>query len=395
MAIREILPGIYYVGTMHWDRRLFDELIPLPDGTSYNAYVVRGSEKTALIDTVDPEKDHEYMHNLASLSLPHIDYLVTNHTEQDHSGTIPKILKHYPETKVVTNTRCKTFTMEHLLVPEDRFIEIKDGDSLSLGNKNLSFIIAPWVHWPETMFTYVTQDKILFTCDLFGSHLATSDICMVDERYVYRAAKRYYAEIMMPFRNNIRKHMDKLKSHDISMIAPSHGPIYTNPDFILNAYRDWTSDDVKNEVVLPYVSMHGSVKHMVELFIEELTERSINILPFNLTVTDLGELAMALVDAATIVIGTPTVLTGPHPAAVYATYLANALRPKTRYASIIGSYGWGGKMPETITSMLANLKIELLDPVIARGFPKDTDVKELKRLADDIRKKHQESGLIK
>jgi flavorubredoxin len=379
---------------MHWDRRLFDELIPLPDGTSYNAYVVKGSEKTALIDTVDPDKTQEYMDNLASLSLSRIDYLITNHTEQDHSGTIPAVLEQHPETKVVTNAKCKSFTMDHLRVEQDRFIEIKDGKSLSLGDKTLSFIIAPWVHWPETMLTYIPEDKILFPCDLFGSHLASSDILTVDEKHVYRAAKRYFAEIMMPFRNNIRKHMDKLKSYEIAIIAPSHGPIYTKPDLIMTAYADWISDDVKNEVVIPYVSMHGSVKHMVELFIEALANRDIHVLPFNLTVTDLGELAMALVDAATIVIGTPTVLAGPHPAAVYATYLTNALRPKTRFASIIGSYGWGGKMPETIQAMMSNLKVEILDPVIAHGYPKGKDENDLQRLADDIKKKHQENGLL-
>jgi len=394
MAIRELSPGVHYVGTMHWDRKLFDELIPLPDGTSYNAYIVKGTEKIALIDTVDPVKEQEFMNNLASLSLPRIDYLITNHTEQDHSGLIPRVLEMNPDAKVVTNAKCRTFTMEHLLVPEDRFIEVKDGQTLSLGNKTLSFILAPWVHWPETMFTYLKEDRILFPCDLFGSHLATSDVTSVDEGHVYRAAKRYYAEIMMPFRTNIRKHMDKLKTVDISTIAPSHGPIHRNPDFIINAYRDWISDSVKNEVLIPYVSMHGSVQHMVDVFVEDLMTRGIRVLPFNLTVTDLGELAMALVDAATVVIATPTVLTGPHPAAVYAAYLTNALRPKTRFASILGSYGWGGKMPETITSMLSNLTVEMLDPVIARGYPKEKDVQELKRLADDIREKHQEIGIL-
>jgi flavorubredoxin len=173
------------------------------------------------------------------------------------------------------------------------------------------------------------------------------------------------------------------------MIAPSHGPVHKRPAFIIDAYDDWISDRVKNEVVIPYVSMHGSVEKMVAYFIDELIGYGITVKPFNLTRTDVGELAISLVDAATVVIGTPTVLVGPHPAAVYATYLANALRPKTRFASIIGSYGWGGKMPETIQSMLTNLKVEFLQPVIAKGHPKDDDFRELRRLADDIRGRHQ------
>ena len=141
--------------------------------------------------------------------------------------------------------------------------------------------------------------------------------------------------------------------------------------------------------------MHGSVEKMVSYFVETLIGYGITVKPYNLTRTDIGELAKSLVDAATVVVGTPTVLVGPHPAAVYATYLANALRPKTRFASIIGSYGWGGKMPETIQSMLSNLKVEFLQPVIAKGHPKENDYKELRRLADDIRVKHKDLDILK
>ncbi len=394
MTVRLLKTDIHSVGAIDWDRRLFDELIPLPDGTTYNAYLVQGSEKTALIDTVDPTKETELIENLKRLNAKVIDYVVANHTEQDHSGTIPKILEIYPNATVVTNPKCKGMCIDHLLVPEQKFIEVHDGDTISLGNKTLEFIIAPWVHWPETMLTYLREDKMLFPCDLFGSHLATSDLYAADEPRVYRCAKRYYAEIMMPFRNNIKKHMEKLKNYQIDVIAPSHGPVHNRPEFILNAYKDWISDNVKNEVLVPYVSMHGSVEKMVHYFVNALTERDLTVKPFNLTKTDIGELAMALVDAATIVIATPTVLVGPHPAAVYAAYLANALRPKTRFASIIGSYGWGGKMVETIQAMIGNLKVEILPPVIVKGCPKGDDFKALDRLADDILSRHKAINII-
>jgi flavorubredoxin len=387
--VRKLKSGVHWVGSLHWDRRLFDELIPLPDGTTYNAYVVQGTDKTALIDTVDPDKTAELLDNLAVLNITHIDYVVTNHTEQDHSGSIPAILTQYPDAVVVTNAKCKALSIDHLLMAPDKFIEIKDGDTLELGGKTLQFIIAPWVHWPETMLTYLEEDNILFSCDLFGSHLATSDLFTTNESHVYECAKRYYAEIMMPFRKIIQKHLMTLKNFNIAMIAPSHGPVHNRPAFIIDAYKDWISDRVKNEVVIPYVSMHGSVEEMVSYFVQVLIEAGITVKPFNLTRTDIGELAKSLVDAATIVIGTPTVLVGPHPAAVYATYLANALRPKTRFASIIGSYGWGGKMPETIQGMLTNLNVEFLTPVIAKGRPKQDDFMALKRLAGDIRAKHQ------
>jgi flavorubredoxin len=393
--MRQIKPDIYAVGAIDWDRRLFDELIPLPDGTSYNAYLIKGSEKTALLDAVDPTKTEVLIGNLVSLGLDKIDYLVSHHAEQDHSGAIQDILALYPDAKVVVNPKCKAMLIDLLCIDEDKFVTVEDGQTLSLGDKTLQFIYIPWVHWPETFGTYLQEDKILFPCDFFGSHLATSSLFVDDEPRVYEAAKRYYAEIMMPFRTVIQKNLEKIKNLKIDMIAPSHGPVYDRPQFIIDAYKDWVSDNVKNEVVLAYVSMHDSTRRMVEYFVDALIERDITVKQFNLTVTDIGQLAMALVDAATIVLGSPTVLTGAHPSAAYAAILANALRPKTKFASIIGSYGWGGRMVEQITSLIPNLKVELLEPVVAKGYPRDSDFNALDKLADAILEKHRELGIIK
>ncbi|MCE7698463.1 MAG: glycosyltransferase [Methanobacterium paludis] len=232
------------------------------------------------------------------------------------------------------------------------------------------------------------EDKILFSCDFFGSHFATSDIFVTDEAAVYTAAKKYYAEIMMPFRINIQKNLEKLKDIQIEIIAPSHGPLYNNPEFILDAYKEWISDDTKNEVIIPYTSMHGSTQKMVEHLVDALIDKGISVKPLNLAVTDIGDVALALVDASTMVIASPTVLIGPHPNVVYATYLANALRPKLKFISVIGSYGWGGRMLDQITGILTNLKAEILEPVIIKGFPKEEDFKKIDVLADEIVKKH-------
>jgi flavorubredoxin len=390
MAVREIKQNIYAVGSIDWDRRLFDELIPLPDGTSYNSYLIKGSEKIALIDAVDPTKRHELIANLEQLNINKIDYVISNHAEQDHSGSIPQILELYPDAKVVTNQKCKGMLMDLLLIPEDKFLTINDRETISLGNKTLEFILAPWVHWPETMFTYLKEDKILFTCDFLGSHLATSDLFVTDEARVYEAAKRYYAEIMMPFRTSIKKHLEVIKGMEVEIAAPSHGPVYQRPEFILSAYREWVSDEVKNEVIVPYISMHGSTEKLVNYFITALMKRDISVKPFNLTRTDIGHLAMALVDAATIVIASPTVLVGPHPHVVHAIYLVNILRPKLRFASVIGSYGWGGRMLEQIKGMMTNLKVEFIEPLIVKGYPREEDFKSLDKLADEILKKHKE-----
>jgi len=388
--MRRLKPNVHWVGAIDWDRRLFDELIPLPDGTSYNAYLIKGSDKIALLDTVDPTKADVLIENLVRVGVDRIDYVVAHHAEQDHSGGIPDVLMLYPEAKLVTSPKCKGMVIDLLNISEDKFITIDDGEVLSLGDKTLQFVYIPWVHWPETIGTYLPEDKIFFPCDWFGSHLATSSMFVSDEAVVYESAKRYYAEIMMPFRTAIKHNLEKIKSLEIKIIAPSHGPIYDKPEFIIHAYQDWVGDQVKNEVVLPYISMHGSTGKMVDYFVEALMERDITVKQFNLTATDIGRLAIALVDAATIVLGSPTVLTGPHPDVAYAALLANALRPKAKFASIIGSYGWGGKMVEQLTGLISNLKVEILTPVVAKGYPKDDDFIALDRLADEIMNKHKE-----
>lgn len=392
MKPREIKEGVYWMGAVDWDRRLFDSLVPLPDGTSYNAYLIEGGEKTALLDTVDPAKADELMMQLDGI--PRIDFIVSHHAEQDHSGAIPQVLEKYPQAKVVATAKAKPMLMDLLRIPEAAFITVADGETISLGDKTLKFIHTPWVHWPETMVTYVEEDRILFSGDFFGSHIATSDLFVTDQGRVYEAAKRYFAEIMMPFRSVIEKNIEKLKAYDIHMIAPSHGQIYDQPTWIMEAYQDWVMSTPHNLVVLPYVSMHGSTRTMVEYLVSALVDQGVRVELFNLVVTDIGKLAMALVDAATVVVGAPTVLAGPHPLAVYATFLANALRPKVKFLSVIGSYGWGGKTVETLAGMIPNLKVEVLNPVLCKGLPSESDFKALDDLAAAIAHKHKEHNLM-
>jgi len=391
MKKREIIKNVDLLPCVDWHRRLFDSLIPLPDGTSYNAYLVRGNEKTALIDTADPAMAATFMGQLADVKK--IDFVVSNHSEQDHSGLIPAVLERYPEAVLIVSAKGKAMVIDHLAVPEKRVRTVADGETIDLGGKTLKFIYTPWVHWPETMTTYLVENKILFSCDFFGSHLATSDLYVTNEGVVYEAAKRYYAEIMMPFRTVIVANLEKLKNIEIRVIAPSHGPLYPKPAFIMDAYRDWASGPVHNLVVIPFISMHGSTAKMVDYLMTELVEKKVSVMPFDLAVTDLGKLAIALVDAATIVIGTPTVHIGPHPAVSYAAGLANSLRPKAKFASIIGSYGWSTKAVEHIAGLIPNLKVELLNPVLCRGLPRESDFTALSGLVETIVSKHAELKL--
>ncbi len=393
MRKRKMVERVHWMGAVDWDSRLFDSLIPLPDGTSYNAYLVEGSEKTALLDTVDPPKAGELMAQLDDV--PKLDFIVAHHAEQDHSGTIPRVLARFPQAKVVVTPKAKGMLMDLLHISEDVLVTVADGDELSLGDKTLKFIHTPWVHWPETMVTYLVEDRILFSCDFFGSHIATTDLYVTDRGRVYEAAKRYFAEIMMPFRTIIARNMEKLAGYEIRMIAPSHGQIYDPPDWILDAHRDWLAPTPHNSVLLPMVSMHGSTRKMVDYLVDALVGYGVRVDLFNLAVTDVGKLAMALVDAATIVVGTPTVLAGPHPLAAYAAFLANALRPKAKFLSIVGSYGWGGKTVETLAGMVPNLKVEVLEPVLVKGAPSKDAYEALERLAATIAQKHRENGVVR
>ena len=388
MKGRMIREGLFWVGAIDWHRRLFDSLIPLPDGTSYNAYLIVGKEKTALVDAVDPSMAEVLFSHLDGVKK--IDFIIVQHAEQDHSGTLPAVLEKYPHAKVLATPKGKELLSTHLLIPEEKVAAVEDGEALSLGGKTLKFIHTPWVHWPDTMVTCLVEDNILLTCDLFGSHLATANLYAgPEEARVLEAAKRYYAEIMMPLHTMVKKNLEKLAGYKPALIAPSHGPIYDQPEMIVKAYHEWVVGDLENKVVLPFVSMHDSTRRMVDYLVAALLERNIGVEPFDLPTTDIGKLATALVDAATLVLGTPTVLGGPHPSIASAAYLINALKPRIKYLSIIGSYGWGGKAVEELTGLVAGLKAELLPPVYCKGIPRQADLALLDDLAGAIAEKHK------
>lgn len=388
MKFKEIKNNVFYCGLNDRERQIFDELIPLEQGTSYNSYLVIGSEKTALIDTMYPPKADEYLKNLDENNVKKVDYIIANHGEQDHSGALPKLIKKYPDATIVTNQFCKNNIMEMLLIPEDRIQVIKNGDELSLGDKTLKFYIAPGVHWPDTMFTHIVEDNLLCTCDFLGAHYTFDDIFADDSKELEHSAKRYYAEIMMPFRKMCQKYTKLVQDINPEMILPSHGPIYKNPKFILDLYADWSSDEAKNLVVLPYVSMYGSVEEMINYVSDKLNTAGIETIKHDIVTGDLGDLAMSLVDAKTIVLGCSMVLASPHPAAANVAYLANLLNPKAKYATVIGSYGWGGDLINKITGMLSNLKLEIIEPILVKGKAKDDTFKLLDTMAQTIIEKH-------
>ena len=410
MKFKEIKNSVYYCGLNDCERKIFDELIPLEHGTTYNSYLVKGSEKVALIDTMYPKKTDLYLKNLDENNITKVDYIIANHGEQDHSGSIPALLEKYPEAMVVTNAVCKNNIIEMLHVDESKIQVIKNDDELSLGDKTLRFMIAPGVHWPDTMFTYLVEDNLLCTCDFLGAHednlLCTCDflgahytfkedeIFAPDSKELEHSAKRYYAEIMMPFRGVCKKYTQQVKDLNPDMILPSHGPIYKNPKFILDLYADWTADEGKNLVLLPYVSMYGSTEEMVDYLVEKLNAKGIKTEKFDIVTGDLGDLAMGLVDASAIILGSSMVLASPHPMAANVAYLANLLRPKAKIASFVGSYGWGGNLFGKLSEMLSGLKLDVIEPLLVKGKPKKDDFKKLDEMVEIIYTKFSSYHLV-
>ena len=385
-VMEEIAKGVFFCGIHDRTRKVFDQLVPLPQGTTYNSYLIVGSEKCALIDTMYEKFRAEFLDSIVAGGHK-IDYIVSNHAEPDHSGAIPPLLEMFPEATVLCSPKCAENLSNMLHVDRERIRVVADGETVSLGDKTLSFISAPWVHWPDTMFTYIKEDSMLFTCDFLGAHYTNFKLFADNSPELALAARRYYAEIMMPFRSFCVKYLAGIRALSPKMILPSHGPIYDRPDFILNLYEDWTSDRASKKVLIPYVSMYDNSKLMCEYLAGALERLGVEPVLADIMEADEGELAMELVDAAGAVFGTSMVLTGPHPKSVYIAYLFNILRPKLKFYSIIGSFGWAGRLCEPIDAQFNLSKPERLDPVIVKGRPRKDDFIRLDALAESIASK--------
>ncbi len=388
MLARQIKDRVHWVGAQDPDRTVFDALIPLPHGTTYNAWYVRGSERCALIDTVDPHFADHLLERLDSIGADPA-YIISNHAEQDHSGMLPALAKRYPDAQILCSPKAKDMLLKLMDLPVERMRTVADGEAISLGDRTLRFIHAPWVHWPETMLTYMPEDGILFPCDLFGSHYASNTAWASEAVGVLREAKRYYATIMMPFTKPIKKHLVRLAALDIKLICPSHGPSWDDPSVIMDAYRDWTSGPIRNKVVIAYVSMHESTRRMALHLEDRLFESGTQVDVYDLEKVDLGMVAASAVDAATVLIGTPTVLGGAHPIAVSAAYLVALLKPRTKWLGIFGSHGWAGRSVPHLLKLLEGVKCERLEPVTVKGLPKTNDLSAIDKLASTIVANHR------
>jgi flavorubredoxin len=367
-------------------------LLPLSHGTTYNAYLVQGSEKTALIDTVEPEFLDVLLANLEGVKK--IDYIVSHHAEQDHSGSIPVLLKKFPGATLLCLQKNKEMLQDLMTIPDDRIQVVADGGEVSLGNKTIRFMFCPWVHWPETAITYIPEDKVLFPCDFLGSHHSFTNIFAGDNPDVYKGAKEYYVQIMMLYAKMTAKHLDRIKVLDIEYICPSHGSVYDKPQIILDLYEKWMRGEPENLALIAYVSTHGSTKLMAEHLQAALEKRGVKVALKDLVTVPLNELAGFLTDAATIVLGSSVIMAALHPVAVSTAFLLDRLKPKAKFAAVIGSYGWSPNPLKNAAELLPSWKVEVVGAVIAKGHPKTEELAELDALADTIAAKHRAAGLL-
>lgn len=394
MAVQTINEGIYCIDVQHPDREMFDCLMPTEHGTTYNSYIIKGTNKTALIDTADPEFTDLFLSYIDSQNDLEIDYLIVLHTEQDHSGSLAALIKRFPDAVLLATEQVAKLVQTHLHIPADQFRVVSDDEELDLGGRSIRFMKIPFAHWPDNTMVFDSLTKVLFSSDLFGSHYASDKIFATGSDENRETARAYYAEIMMPFSPQVRKYTQKVTELAPSMIAPAHGPVWNNPSLILQKYMHWTSEKVEKKVVIPYLSMHGSSAAMMERLCISLSGNGISVLsrdlgkkPESLSI-ETGHVIYDLVTAAAVIFIIPTVLGGPHPAGAYCAMIASALKPKTKFIGLMGSYGWGTRISEIFDGLTAGLKkAEKLEPLLIEGLPTEEDLEKIDRYAEMLAQK--------
>ncbi|MBT6603821.1 FprA family A-type flavoprotein [Candidatus Bathyarchaeota archaeon] len=382
--IPEIADRVHYVGVRDPDRRMFDALVPLPQGTTYNSYLVKGEAKTALIDTVNPGFEDEFVERISMVSsVEEIDYVIMNHAEPDHASAISYVLSKNSKANLLVTKRGADAAKLYFNIPEDRIRVITDGETIDLGGKTLRFIVAPMLHWPETMFSYLEEDGVLFSCDFYGLHTAYG---LYDDQVpnMIQYAQRYFGEIMMPYKSMGKRAIDKIRDLDIKVIAPSHGPIHRNPESIMGVYEKWTVGETNDKVIVVYATMWKNTEKMVKQLVAVLEERGIEVPVYNLEHADIGEIAKDLVDARGIVLGTPTVVGRMHPLAVYATHLVTILRPPVKYGVVLTSYGWGKGALSHASEILGPTGLEVVGVMEVNGPPSQENYSEIRAIAGSL-----------
>lgn len=391
----EIKNDIYWVGALDPNLRVFDIIMYTPYGTTYNSYVVKGSEKTAVFETVKAQFFDEYLERLNSLGInpTEIDYIVVDHTEPDHAGSVSKLLKLAPNAKVVGSKIAIDFLRD--IVNEDfDHIVVNHGDTLSLGNKSLEFISAPFLHWPDSMYTYIPEDKALITCDSFGSHYSCKEVFndLLPNQADYMDALRYYYDcIFGPYKSYVLKGIEKIKDLKIDLICPGHGPVLRdNPSKVIDLYKKWSTPEIKEDitkkVTLCYVSAYGYTKELAENIAEGIkSTHNIEVKLYDMVDYKLEDVLEDVASSDGILLGSPTLVGDLLPPIRDILTSLNPIVHGGKFAAAFGSYGWSGEAVQNIENRFEELKMKIFGPGIRIKFkPSDDELEAARKFGNDF-----------
>lgn len=401
MKAVEVKKDIYWVGALDPDLRIFDIIMYTPYGTTYNSYIVKGSEKTAIFETVKEKFFDEFLQRLNSLNMDikNIDYIVVNHTEPDHAGSVAKLLDLAPNAKLVGSAAALKF-MKSIANRDFEAITVNHGDTISLGNKTLKFISAPFLHWPDSIYTYISEDNLLITCDSFGCHYCNSevfnDLNESQEKYM-EALKYYFTGIMGPFKPYVLEAIDKIKDLNIDIICPGHGPVLRdNPTKVVKLYKDWSADAEnstdKKDVVIPYVSAYGYTESIANKISDGIkSSGNFNVKLYNVTYSDVNEIIENIEKADGVLFGSPTINGDALKPILEILISLNPIVHGKKIAAAFGSYGWSGEAVNIIENRLKELKMNLVSPGLKINFkPSESELDSAYKFGENFAKKIKE-----
>jgi len=390
-----IASGVHWVGVNDAETKLFEGLWEIPEGVSYNSYLVLGSEKTALIDSVLKRFEGEHLERIRHLVDPSsIDYIIINHMEPDHTGTVPKILELAPEAQVVLTPMALNL-LKHFYHVEPKTVTVKGDDvSIDLGGKTLRFISTPWLHWPETMCTYLVEEKVLFSCDAFGSFkrlpdglIMEGDVEDVDE-YMHNASKKYFAGVFSGQREWVLKALRKFEDLGIAptVLAPSHGPLYdVNAKEIMSLWSSWSRPVYIKKVVVAFGSMYGMTGKFVDAVVEGVEEAGGEAVVFDLSKNVPVDVLTEVLDAPGLMIGSSTYEHHIFPKVKQFLNLLELKKLTDRSVGVFGSFGWSGEATRKVAEQLVSMGFRLIaKPVAVPGSPVQEDLEKAKALAKTV-----------
>ncbi len=385
----QVVDGVQWVGVQHPDLKVFDDLFPTRNGTTYNSYLVQGSEKTALIDTVKaPFADEFFMKVREHIEPEKVDIIVVNHTEPDHSGAVVKMIEKNPDVQIYCSKSAENF-LKQLLNRDFNVVIVKDGDEVDLGGKTLRFVVAPYLHWPDTIFTYLVEDELLFPCDAFGAHYCSDKLFDDEINEFYTDFHFYFDCIVRPFKDKVRDALKKCEGLPIKMVCPSHGPIRrSSGQFAIESYARWCaapSESGRPKALMAVLSSHGNTRNMADEIKAELEIQGLDVDFFALSEMRDDDYRDALERADVLLIGTPTIQRDAPPHVWHALSLISSVTPKAKLAAVFGSFGWSGEAVKMVEQRLTGLKYKLVaDGISFRFTPTEENMAVCRSFAEQV-----------